>query len=115
MVELESLVEVLTTVCNENGIAVIAVSAAGNISYWSASARTLFGYAPEEILRKPIANLAPHAACLLAEVIDAAGSGAFPKPIELHADRTDGEPLSLRLRAIPAGAPGEGCVITARA
>lgn len=115
MLELESLVEVLATVCDEDALAVIAVNHRGRVSYWSAGAHSVFGHPPSAMLDQPITRLAPHAECLFADLLGAAAYGEFPTPVEVRVDRPDGTPISVRMRAVPAGAPGEGCVVTARA
>lgn len=115
MNELESLVEVLATACHDEGLAVIAVNRRGNVSYWSSGARDLFGYDPERMLNVPVTRLAPHAELLVDDLLVAAAQGEFPRPVELRVDREDGTPLSVRMRAVPAGAPSEGCILTARA
>jgi len=114
MFELESLVEVLATVCDEDGLAVIGVNGRGNVCYWSAGAHDVFGYAPTAMLDQPITRLAPHAECLFEDLVGEAAQGGFPSPVEVRVDRPDGTPISVRMRAVPAGAPGEGCVVMAR-
>lgn len=115
MNELESLVEVLATACHDEGLAVIAVNRRGHVSFWSAGARDLFGFRPEQMLNAPVVRLAPHAEGLVDDLLGAAAQGEFPRPVELRVDRQDGTPLSVRMRAVPAGAPWEGCILTARA
>lgn len=115
MFELESLVEVLAAVCDEEGLAVIAVNGRGNVSYWSTGARDVFGKSAAAVLAQPISQLAPHAEYVFADLLGEAAQGGFPSPVEVRVDRPDGTPFSLRVRAVPARAPGEGCVVMARA
>jgi PAS domain S-box-containing protein len=58
MLQLESLVEALESVCLEEGLAVIGVSAEGRIGHWSRAAGALYGYPAGHVVDEPVTMLA---------------------------------------------------------
>lgn len=94
--------ETMASIVESSQDAIITTDLDGNITSWNPGARQILGYAPEEVMGRPVSMLAPPAMRVEAMTLAArARDGATIGPLEVQNQRKDGSLIDVSISIFP--------------
>ncbi len=100
----------LQAILNLSRDAILSISLEGTITAWNAAAERIFGYAPDEIIGRPLATLVPaDRRYELASILERIQQGHIQETYETIRVRSDGIPIAV---SICIGTIGKGGHVT---
>ncbi|HEX6642553.1 MAG TPA: CheR family methyltransferase, partial [Thermoanaerobaculia bacterium] len=104
-VQLRTTSAMLQAIIDSSPLAIIAIDTQRNVTTWNASAERMFGLSAEEVLGKPLPNIASGTGDAQTMLIDAMFAGGAQRVYETLLRRNDGTWLNVSVLPAPLRAP----------